>query len=51
MRNEQLFQQVEQLLQRKLSPEECKFLIVASQVSNPEKKALAKAAAANPKVA
>jgi len=51
MRNEELFKHVEQLLQRKLSAEECKFLTVASQVSNPKKKDLATAATANPKVA
>ena len=51
MRSEDLFKQVERLLQRKLSPEECKFLVVASQVNNPKKKALAKAATANSKVA
>ena len=45
MRSEDLFKQVERLLQRKLSAEECKFLIVASQVNNPEKKAVAKATA------
>jgi hypothetical protein len=51
MHSEELFKQVERLLQRKLSPEECKFLIVASQVNNPKKQALAKAATANPRVA
>ena len=51
MRSEELFKQVERLLQRKLSPEECKFLIVASQVNNPEKKAVAKAATGTSRVA
>jgi len=51
MHSAELFKQVERLLQRKLSPEECKFLVVASQVNNPEKKAVAKAATASPRVA
>jgi hypothetical protein len=51
MRNEELFKQVERLLQRKLSPEECKFLVVASQVNNPKKKAVAKAATGSFRVA
>jgi hypothetical protein len=51
MHNEEIFKQVERLLQRKLSPEECKFLIVASQVNNPEKKAVAKAATGTSRVA
>ncbi len=51
MRNEELFRPVERLLERKLSPEECKFLTAASEVLEPKKKDVAKAATANPKVA
>ncbi len=51
MHSEELFKQVERLLQRKLSPEEYKFLVVASQVSNPKKKAVAKPATARSRVA
>ena len=51
MHSGELFKQVERLLQRKLSPEECKFLTAASEVLEPKKKDVAKAATANPKVA
>lgn len=32
MSNEELFQKAEYLLQRKLTPDECKFLMLASEV-------------------
>lgn len=32
MSNQELFKQVEHLLQRQLTPEECKFLALASEV-------------------
>jgi hypothetical protein len=51
MSSEELFRQVERLLQRKLSAEECKFLIVARQVNNLKKKAVAKAANGSSRVA
>lgn len=51
MHSEELFKQVERLLQRKLSPEEYKFLVVASQVNNPKKKAVARAATGTSRVA
>jgi len=38
MSNEEIFRQVETLLERKLTQEECKFLTVASQSFKPEKK-------------
>jgi hypothetical protein len=34
MSNDELFQQVQLLLQRKLTPEECRFLTLAGEVLN-----------------
>ena len=38
MSNEELFRQVENLLERKLTQEECKFLAVAGETLKPDKK-------------
>jgi len=51
MHSKELFKQVERLLQRKLSAEECKFLVVASQANNLKKQAVAKAATGTSRVA
>jgi len=51
MRHQELFEQVERFLQRPLSPEECQFLILASEVFEPKKKPFPKAATANAKIA
>ncbi|MGC2108858.1 MAG: hypothetical protein WA655_05030 [Candidatus Korobacteraceae bacterium] len=37
MSNQQLFEQVENLLRRKLTPEECKFLALANEVLQQKK--------------
>jgi len=51
MRHQELSQQVERFLQRKLSPEESKFLVLASQLLKPKKEPLTKAATASAKIA
>lgn len=51
MSNEDLFERVQLLLQRKLTPEECQFLMLAKEVLGAEKKPLQRAAAANAKIA
>jgi hypothetical protein len=51
MSNEELFQRVQLLLQRKLTPEECRFLAIANKVLSADKKPLQKAAAASVRVA
>jgi len=51
MSNEQLFRQVEILLQRKLTPEEGRFLVLASEVVNQKKKPPYKVAKASAKIA
>jgi hypothetical protein len=44
MQKEELFEQLERFLQRKLSPEECQFLVVASDVLKVKTEPPAKAA-------
>jgi hypothetical protein len=51
MRKQELLEQVDRFLERKLSPEECKFLLLASSALKVKKKPLARAPAANSKVA
>ena len=51
MSNKELFEQVQLLLQRNLTPEECQFLVLANKVFSEEKKPLQKAAAASVKIA
>lgn len=51
MSNEELFERVQLLLQRNLTPEECHFLVLANKALSDEKKPLQKAAAASAKIA
>lgn len=51
MSDEELFEQVQLLLQRNLTAEERQFLVLANQVVRSEKKPLQKAAAAAVKIA
>jgi len=50
MSNEQLFQQVQLLLQRNLTPEECKFLALAGATLQHKKIEEPKALNAKPKI-
>ena len=51
MSNEELFRQVETLLERKLTKEEYKFLAVAGQSLKPEKKPSSQTARPNARIA